>query len=288
VSPPRSIDSLPPSGPVGGSERSVPIDAGRDEAFVALALQAARDAGRAILPHFRVPIAVDDKGGGTRGYDPVTEADRAAETVIRDAILAQFPEHGIEGEEHGRRSGTSRYTWVIDPIDGTRSFIVGHLHWATLIALNDGDRPVVGVTHQPYVGESFVAVNGRAEWMRGDVRQTLHVRRCPRIEDAIVATTDPRLFVAPHQRQAYDAATAGARLVRFGGDCYCYTQVAMGLVDVVIETGLKPYDIQALMPLIENAGGIVTNWEGGACDRGGDVLACGDRALHAKLLRAMP
>ena len=287
MSPPRSIGSLPPNGPVGGSERPIATDAERDEAFAALALQAARDAGRAILPHFRVPIAVDDKGGGARGYDPVTEADRAAETVIRDAILAQFPEHGIEGEEHGRRSGTSRYTWVIDPIDGTRSFIVGHLHWATLIVLNDGDRPVVGVTHQPYVGESFVAVNGRAEWMRGAVRQALRVRRCPRIEDAIVATTDPRLFVAPHQRHAYGAATTGARLVRFGGDCYCYTQVAMGLVDVVIETGLKPYDIQALMPLIENAGGIVTNWQGGPCERGGDVLACGDRALHAQLLRAM-
>ncbi|HEX6795867.1 MAG TPA: histidinol-phosphatase [Casimicrobiaceae bacterium] len=261
-------------------------DSQANEAFAAFALQAARDAGRAILPHFRVPIAVDDKGGA-RGYDPVTEADRGAESAIRDAIARRYPEHGVEGEELGLRAGTSRYTWVIDPIDGTRSFIVGHLHWATLIALHDGERPIVGVTHQPYVGESFVAVNGRSEWLRGGERRSLRVRRCPHIDDAIVATTDPRLFVSSRQRHAYDAATVRARLVRFGGDCYCYTQIAMGLVDIVIETGLKAYDIQSLIPLIENAGGIVTNWEGGPCDRGGDVLACGDPALHAQLVAAI-
>jgi myo-inositol-1(or 4)-monophosphatase len=263
-----------------------PADAERNEAFAAFALSVARDAGALILPHFRAPIDVFDKGGA-RGYDPVTEADRDAEAAIRGAILARHPEHGIEGEEHGRQRGTSRFAWVIDPIDGTRSFIVGHLHWATLVALNDGERPIVGVTHQPYVGESFVAVNGRAEWLRGDARRALHTRRCERIEDAVVATTDPRHFQSRRQRDAYAAATTDARLVRFGGDCYCYTQVAMGLVDVVIETGLKPYDVQALIPLIENAGGVVSNWEGGRCDRGGDVLACGDPALHAQLLDRM-
>ena len=261
-------------------------DSQANDAFAAFALQAARDAGRAILPHFRVPIAIDDKGGA-RGYDPVTEADRGAESAIRDAIARQYPAHGVEGEEQGLRAGTSRYTWVIDPIDGTRSFIVGHLHWATLIALHDGERPIVGVTHQPYVGESFVAVNGRSEWLRNGERKSLRVRRCPAVEDAVVATTDPRLFVSPRQRHAYDAATTRARLVRFGGDCYCYTQVAMGLVDVVIETGLKAYDIQSLIPLIENAGGVVSDWAGGSCVDGGDVLACGDPRLHETLLRRM-
>lgn len=256
----------------------------RDEAFAQFALRAARDAGTAVLPHFRARIDVEDKGGA-RGYDPVTEADRAAEASIREAIAGRYPEHGIEGEEHGTRTGTSPFTWVIDPIDGTRSFIVGHLHWAILIALNDGVRPIVGVTHQPFVGESFVATNGASTWLRGDERRTLRTRGCARVEDAIVATTDPRHFQSQRQQRAYAAVTDGARLVRFGGDCYCYTQVAMGLVDVVIETGLQAYDIQALIPLIENAGGVVSNWEGGRCDRGGDVLACGDRALHADLLR---
>ncbi len=259
-------------------------DAERNAAFAEFALQAARDAGAVILPHFRVSIDIEDKGGA-RGFDPVTEADRAAEAVIRNAVQKRYPDHGIEGEEHGRQPGSSRYTWVIDPIDGTRSFIIGHLHWATLVALNDGVRPIVGVAHQPYVGESFVAANGRAEWRRGDERRGLRVRRCRRIEDAVVATTDPRHFGSERQLAAYGAVTTGARLVRFGGDCYCYTQVAMGLVDIVIETGLQSYDIQPLIPLIENAGGVVSNWEGGRCDAGGDVLACGDRALHAELLR---
>ncbi|MGE5171283.1 MAG: histidinol-phosphatase [Rudaea sp.] len=258
----------------------------RDAAFAEFALAAARDAGAVILPHFRAPIDVDDKGGA-RGYDPVTEADRAAEAVVRDALLSQYPDHGVHGEEHGRRAGTSRFTWVIDPIDGTRSFILGQLHWGTLIALNDGARPIVGVMHQPYVDESFVAVNGRSEWRRGDARRTLRTRRCPQLAKAVVATTDPRHFKSARQMAAYAEATRGVRLVRFGGDCYCYTQVAMGLVDIVIETGLAPYDIQALIPLIENAGGVVSNWEGGRCDAGGDVLACGDPALHALLLRAI-
>jgi myo-inositol-1(or 4)-monophosphatase len=258
----------------------------RDDAFATFALQAAVAAGDAILPHFRASIDVDDKGGA-RGYDPVTEADRAAEAMIRAAIERRYPDHGIHGEEHGRLAGRSPFTWVIDPIDGTRSFIVGHLHWATLIALNDGQRPCVGVTHQPYVGESFIAANGVSTWRRGAEHRTLRTRRCERIEDAVVATTDPRHFRTERQVHAYAAVSDGARLVRYGGDCYCYTQVAMGLVDIVIETGLQAYDIQALIPLIEYAGGVVSNWEGGRCDDGGDVLACGDRALHTELLRRM-
>jgi histidinol phosphatase-like enzyme (inositol monophosphatase family) len=260
------------------------VASGRDAGFAEFALRVARDAGAAILPHFRAPIDVEDKGGA-RGYDPVTEADRAAEAVIRAEIARAYPGHGIEGEEQGRTPGVSPYTWVVDPIDGTRSFILGHLHWGILIALHDGARPIVGVTHQPYVDESFVAADGIAEWRRGDLRRTLRVRRCARIEDAVVSTTDPRHFRSQRERAAYAAVTDDARLLRYGGDCYCYTQVAMGLVDVVIETGLQPYDIQALIPLIENAGGVVSDWEGGRCDGGGDVLACGDRALHADLLR---
>jgi len=263
------------------------VTAGTLDAFVEFACQAAEAAGAAILPHFRAAIAVDDKGG-ERGYDPVTEADRASESVIRDAIARAWPGHGILGEEHGHRPGREPWTWVIDPIDGTRSFIIGQLHWATLIALHDGQRPVLGVTHQPYVGETFIGVaGGIAQWRRGDARRSLHTRVCSGVADAVVATTDPRLFKSEHQRAAYALATDGARLVRFGGDCYCYTQLAMGLVDVVIETGLAPYDIQSLIPLIESAGGVVTSWGGGACDQGGDVLACGDPRLHATLLERM-
>jgi len=257
------------------------------DAFLDFAAGTAVAAGAAILPHFRVPIDVENKLAG-RGYDPVTVADRAAETVIRDAVRRAYPGHGLLGEEHGYEQGSEAWTWVIDPIDGTKSFVLGHLHWATLIALNDGTRPVVGVTYQPFVGEAFLAAHGGdAWWQRGSERRRLRTRACPSIGDAIVATTDPRWFAGEREARALAVATEGTRFVRYGGDCYCYTQLAMGLVDVAMETGLKPYDIQSLIPLIESAGGVVTDWKGGTCYHGGDVLACGDPALHDKLLRRL-
>lgn len=241
-------------------------------------------AGAVILPHFRQAILVEDKRN-YMGYDPVTAADHAAEDVIRAAIKRRYPEHGIHGEERGRETGTSPFTWVIDPIDGTKSFILGQHHWGVLIALHDGAHPVLGVAHQPFVGETFLGTRGGiAQWRRGEERRTLRTRSCPRVEEAIVTTTDPRQFRTPGEQAALAAVSASARFLRYGGDCYCYTQLAMGLVDVVIESGLQPYDVQALMPLIEAAGGVITNWTGGACDQGGSVLACGDPALHAQLL----
>jgi myo-inositol-1(or 4)-monophosphatase len=253
--------------------------------YVEFACRIARAAGAAILPHFREAIDVEDKGGA-RGYDPVTAADRAAEAVIRAEIGRAFPGHGIFGEEHGRVRGASPLTWVIDPIDGTKSFILGQLHWGTLIALHDGERPIAGVMHQPFVDETFLgAVGVGAQWRRAGERRALRTRRCVRIEDAIVATTDPRHFDGAGKAAAYRAVADAARMVRYGGDCYCYSQLAMGFTDVVIETGLEPYDVQALIAVVEAAGGVITDWQGRACDHGGDVLACGDPALHAALLR---
>jgi myo-inositol-1(or 4)-monophosphatase len=174
---------------------------------------------------------------------------------------------------------------VIDPIDGTKSFILGQLHWGVLIALHDGHAPVVGVAHQPFVGETFTGIAGElAQWRRGDEIRALHTRSCASIESAIVVTTDPRQFVSPAEKRALATVSEQARFLRYGGDCYCYTQLAMGLVDVVIENGLQPYDIQALIPIIEAAGGRVTDWYGGSCEHGGPVIACGDPALHKALV----
>jgi myo-inositol-1(or 4)-monophosphatase len=252
--------------------------------YLEFACRIAEEAGHAILPHFRRGIDVENKDAAG-GYDPVTIADRAAETSIRDSITRAYPAHGLHGEEHGHEPGTQPWTWVIDPIDGTKSFVMGQLHWGILIALNDGTRPVVGVAYQPFVGEAFVScAGGVAEWRRGSERRRLSTRPCPRLADAIVATTDPRFFAPPREAAAFSSVTDGVRFTRYGGDLYCYTQLAMGLCDVVIETGLKPYDIQALIPLVEAAGGAITDWRGGSCQDGGDVLACGDPALHAKLL----
>jgi myo-inositol-1(or 4)-monophosphatase len=256
----------------------------RTSDFLEFAHGMAVAAGRAILPHFRVALHVADKGGA-RGYDPVTVADRAAEEVIRARIERAYPDHGIRGEELGWRRGASRYTWVIDPIDGTRSFILGQMHWATLIALHDGKRVVAGVAHQPYVGESFVAeAGGAAWWRRGRQRQRLRTRRCASLDEAVLACTDPTMFRNARDRAAFRRVADRVRLVRWGGDCYAYCLLAMGLIDVVIESSLHAYDIQALIPIVAGAGGIVTTWDGGRCDEGGSVLACGDPALHAEIV----
>ena len=255
--------------------------------FLEFALRMARDAGTAILPHFRVALDVEDKGGA-KGYDPVTVADHAAESVISAAIALSYPDHGIRGEEHGWQKGASNYTWVIDPIDGTRSFILGQLHWATLIALNDGDGIVVGVAHQPFVGESFVATGGgAAEWRRGSERRVLKTRRCRSVDDAVVACTDPKMFKTATERAAFDRVADGARLTRWGGDCYAYCLLAMGLIDIVIESALHAYDVQALIPIVEAAGGVMSTWTGEPCDEGGAVLACGDRSLHPKIVQLL-
>jgi histidinol phosphatase-like enzyme (inositol monophosphatase family) len=257
--------------------------------YLEFAYRAALSAGVAILPHFRAALDVEDKGSPA-GYDPVTVADRAAETIIRDEITRAYPEHGIRGEEHGweKGRGASNYTWVIDPIDGTKSFILGQLHWATLIALHDGQRVVLGVAHQPYVGESFLATrDGAAEWRRGVQRRTLRTRACRCLGDAALACTHPNMFRTPESLAAFNRVSREARLTRYGGDCYAYCLLAMGLIDIVIESSLQAYDIQALIPIVEAAGGIVTSWTGGSCDEGGGVVACGDRALHAKVLELL-
>jgi len=256
-------------------------------AFLEFAHGMALAAGREILPHFRVALDIEDKGSPA-GYDPVTVADRAAETVIRTEIARAYPDHGIRGEEHGWERGASNYTWVIDPIDGTKSFILGQLHWATLIALHDGERVVAGVAHQPYVGESFVAtVDGTAQWRRGGERRSLSVRACARLGDAVLACTHPSMFRTPPERAAFDRVADRARLTRWGGDCYAYCLLAMGLIDIVIESSLQAYDVQALIPIVTAAGGVMTSWNGGGCDEGGSVVACGDRVLHAEVLKLL-
>jgi histidinol phosphatase-like enzyme (inositol monophosphatase family) len=256
-------------------------------AFLEFAHAMAVSAGHAILPHFRVALDIEDKGSPA-GYDPVTVADRAAEAVIRAEIARRHPDHGIRGEEHGWQKGSSRYTWVVDPIDGTKSFILGQLHWATLIALHDGERVVAGVAHQPYVGETFLAtVDGPAQWRRGSERRNLRTRPCRQLGDAIVACTHPSMFRTPEARAAFDRVADRARLTRWGGDCYAYCLLAMGLIDIVIEASLQAYDVQALMPIITAAGGVITSWTGERCDEGGSVVACGDPALHAEVLRLL-
>lgn len=243
--------------------------------------------GKTILPHFRERIDVHNKLGDA-GFDPVTEADRAAEDVIRARIKERYPAHGVMGEEHGTERGASPLTWVIDPIDGTRAFICGMAQWGTLIALNDGHRPVIGVLDQPYTRERWVASGGRSTFRDGHGRTSeLKTRPCPSLKQAVMSTTSPVGYFDDAEQQAFWALSAQTRLTRFGGDCYAYGLLAMGFIDLIVESALQPWDVQALIPIVENAGGVITTWTGAPAHHGGRVVACGDATLHAAVLEVL-
>jgi len=256
------------------------LDTGRLHELRAFAGELADAAGTAILPHFRADLAVDNKATGAAPFDPVTVADRAAERAMRAMIAARYPEHGIIGEEEGRCAGSSPLTWVLDPIDGTRAFVTGLPVWGTLIALNDGERPVLGVIDQPFTRERFVGTPGGA-WHND---KPIHTRRCPQLAHACVMLTVPAAGPRVNEQAVFDAIADGARIVRFGGDCYAYGLLAHGLVDVVLEAHLDIHDVQALIPVVQGAGGVITTWDGGDPQYGGSVIACGDPELHRQLL----
>jgi histidinol-phosphatase len=240
------------------------------------------DAARAaILPYFRAAPAVEHKGGAR--FDPVTEADRKAEAAMRALIEAAFPTHGIVGEELGEKPSQDGFAWVLDPIDGTRAFIAGLPLWGVLIALCHEGRPLIGVMDQPYLDERFIGWSGGAELVvRGAVRR-LETRACAGLADAIVSSTDVHLF-AGAESEAFGRVRNAAKLTRFGYDCYAYCMVGLGGIDIVIESGLKAYDIAALIPILTGAGGGVCSWSGGDASAGGQVLAYGDaRARDAAL-----
>ena len=255
------------------------------EEYTAFALRSAEYAGQAILPYFRAEILVDDKRTEGR-FDPVTEADRAAEQIIRDAIGRSYPGHGILGEEFGHQVGNG-LTWVVDPIDGTRAFMTGMLHWGLLLALFDGERPVLGVMHQPFTGEFFYGTDDGAWYRQGVHERRLHARRCADLNNAVLATTSPKLFSKPEEQTALERLEGAVKLSRYGGDCYIYAMLAMGFVDLATDCDLNPYDIQALIPIIRGAGGLVTTIEGRDASMGGLVLAAGDRELHRRALECM-
>jgi myo-inositol-1(or 4)-monophosphatase len=238
--------------------------------------------GDAIRPFFRTSLGVEDKSRGGM-FDPVTAADRAAELAMRTLIRKKFPAHGIIGEEFGPERSDAEFVWVLDPIDGTKSFISGMPAWGTLIALTRSGRPVFGMVHQPFIGERFSG-DGLAATYRGPAgNRALMVRPCPALAEAVLYTTSPRLMNAT-DRAIFARVEELVRLSRYGGDCYSYCMLAAGHVDLVIETELKPHDVAALIPIISGAGGIVTTWNGKAPESGGRIVAAGDRRTHAAAL----
>lgn len=245
-------------------------------AHLALAEALADAAGPIIRGYFRRKIAIDEKPDQT----PVTIADRESEAAMRRLIEERFPEHGIIGEEYGRARADADYAWVLDPIDGTKNFISGIPLFGTLIALVHRRRPVLGIIDQPILRERWIGVAGRPTTLNGAPVRT---RACAALGQATLFCTAPQGMFAGADAEGFARLSGAVKLTRGGADCYAYAQLANGFIDLVVEGGLKPYDYCALVPVIEGAGGVITDWRGRALDLGADgrVIACGDPALAA-------
>ncbi len=248
------------------------------DADIALAQRLADVAGAAIRPFFRAAFAMEHKADAS----PVTQADRAAEAAMRALLAIEAPDDGIVGEEYGaEREGADR-VWVLDPIDGTRSFVAGRPIFGTLVALLEHGRPVLGIIDQPIGRERWFGAAGRPTTLNG---LGVRTRGCPGIGQAHLATTGPGYF-GPEGLAAFSRVSAAARDTLWGGDCYNYGLLAGGHLDLVVEEGLKLYDFAALVPVVEGAGGIMLDWRGRPLEAGsaGDVIAAGDARLIEPLL----
>ncbi|KKB77162.1 hypothetical protein VW35_15710 [Devosia soli] len=255
-----------------------PVDFSRIEST----LLAAADAAAAhTLPLFRTGLSVDNKLEA--GFDPVTEADKGAEKVIAAIITDAFPDHAIIGEEWGT-SGESRFTWIIDPVDGTRAFISGAPVWGTLIGFAIDGVARAGIMSQPFIGESFLARPGQSRYQRAGLSQANRTSGLTELASARVFTTTPKLFDTPQLARKWAAIESATRLQRFGMDCYGYALLAAGHADLVIEPYLNTYDIAALVPIIREAGGAIACWDGSEPTGGGNVVAAASQALLEKAL----
>ena len=254
--------------------------------FCSGAEQLLSDAGELALGHFRQHMMIEDKAPGD-AFDPVTAADREVETCLRKGLRRAWPEHGVRGEEFAPTAGSSEFTWLIDPIDGTRAFISGMPLWGILLGLMENDRPRLGFMHQPYLGETFGGDGQQAWLLRKDHREFLRTRSVGTLAEAVLYTTHPDHFASVADTASHARLAAQVRLSRYGGDCYSYCMLDAGHVQLVVESGLQDYDILPLVPIIEGAGGVVTDWQGCALRGGGQVLAAADAALHAQALAVL-
>lgn len=254
------------------------IDFARVEATLRAAGEAA---ARMTLPLFRTPLGVVNKLD--KGFDPVTEADKGAETAIRAVIAEAFPDHAIIGEEWGT-TGSGRFSWIIDPVDGTRAFISGAPVWGTLIGFAVDGIAVAGLMSQPFIGEEFLAVPGRSSYRRGDMHMANRTSGQTDLAQAKVVTTTPSLFDTPQMQAKWQAVVGATRLQRYGLDCYGYALLAAGQVDLAIEPYLNTYDIAALVPIIREAGGAIACWDGSEPTGGGNAVAAATPELLEQAL----
>jgi len=249
------------------------------------AITLAEASAAAILPYFRQNAAIDVKEGPV--WDPVTEGDRAGERAIRHLIEAHYPDHGILGEEYGLKEGRSAFTWVLDPVDGTRAFVSGMPTWATLIGLSHEGRPAVGLMNQPVVGDMFFGNPGGAWHSYRGVTSAITTRKGVPLSRATLGTTAPELYRSDDDQRRFQSLKSRAQLTRYGGDSYFYCLVAAGHMDIAMDCGLQTYDITPLLPIVTGAGGVAAEWTGGDLSRGGNVVTAGSPALLAEALAIM-
>lgn len=262
---------------------ATPVSAEQLLALMDAAERAADAAASVTLQYFRSQMHVDNKAGGS-AFDPVTLADKQAELAIREVLLQAFPDIGFYGEEHAQTVGKSGLSWVVDPIDGTRAFMSGMPLWGTLIGLFDGERAILGLMDQPFLKERFkTSADGANLHSAGGV-QPLITRQGVALSAATFYCTTPDMFDTAESIERFKAVKRAVQLTRYGGDCYAYGLLAAGHIDVVLDCDLKPYDIVALIPLIEAAGGLITNWQGGSAVDGGFVVACGSLSLYEETM----
>jgi len=251
--------------------------------FLAFSHELANLSGNFIAPLFRSNLDAKEKGDKDDRISPVTEADRGAELLIRNQIEKHYPLHGINGEEYGLTQGSAEYLWVIDPIDGTDPFLAGLPTWGTLIALKKDNKPLIGMMNQPVFGERFYGSPNGAFLGANRIK----TRHCKNLSNANLSITSLKMLVNDSQRSAFFKIDSMVYNRRIGGDCYNYALLAAGFIDLVIEGELAPWDIQAHIPIIEAAGGIITDWKGNPIKEGGWVVAAGDPWLHEEALKIL-
>lgn len=256
----------------------------KSETVLSFANALADAAGGAILPYFRSGVEVFNKA--EEGFDPVTLADRDAEAIMRDMIKSRRPGDAIIGEEFGNSDGNSGWEWILDPIDGTRAFLAGTTTWGVLVGAYFNGEPKIGVIYQPYTEERFVAYGSGTKYSRGIHSRPIRTNSAALIENSVLATTDPFLFEGP-EMEAFMKLRNLAPITRYGLDCTAYALLAMGGIGLVVESGLKPFDIAALIPVVECAGGIFTDWKGNRNPTSGQVLAAANPQIHAQALEIL-
>jgi inositol-phosphate phosphatase/L-galactose 1-phosphate phosphatase/histidinol-phosphatase len=239
-------------------------------------------AGQVVRRYYRTPVTVETKADAS----PVTIADREAEQAMRTLIREAFPDHGVEGEEFGAERPDAPFGWCLDPIDGTKSFITGRPLFGTLISLLRDGQPILGVIDQCVLQERWVGAAGQPSTWNG---APIHVRACPALDQAVLYVTNPQMFKTPDARAAFDRVERAVRLPMYGGDCYAYGLLAMGFADLIVEADLDPHDFLALIPVIEGAGGVITDWQGRPLSTASDgqVVDAGDRRVHRQALEVL-